>query len=105
MEDFHSNTTAQQVLSQLVNVTQPVSENDTTRPPEIFGGDLVIAVEILVKLADYNAKQGNVSAEEDTKNFTQVASNLLETTNRITWLELEKVSFSPAYFRLLCLHV
>ena len=73
-------------------------ENDTKRPPEIFGGDLVIAVEILVTLADYNAKQGNVSAEEDTGNFAQVASSLLETTNRITWQELERVSISLVSF-------
>ncbi len=87
-----------------MNVTQPVPENDTKRPPEIFGGDLVIAVKILVTLANLNAKQGNVSTEEDTKNFAQVASNLLEPTNRITWQELEKVSISPANFCLLCFH-
>ncbi|KAL9980408.1 hypothetical protein ACROYT_G008996 [Oculina patagonica] len=93
-EGFQSNTTAQQVLPELVNVTQPVPENDTKRPPEIFGGDLVIAVKILVTLADFNAKQGNVSTEEDTKNFAQVASNLLESTNRITWQQLEKLNQS-----------
>ena len=60
----------------------------------MFGGDLVLAVGVLVTLADYNSKRGNVSTEEDTENFVQVASNLLESTNLITWLELEKVSFS-----------
>ena len=53
---------------------------------------MVIAVNVLVKVADYNAKQGNVSNEEDVKNFVQVASNLLEPVNRVTWQELEKVS-------------
>ncbi|XP_078361558.1 adhesion G protein-coupled receptor B2-like [Oculina patagonica] len=91
-EGFQSNSTAQQVLSELVNSTRPLPENDTKRPPEIFGGDLVIAVKILVTLADLNAKRGNVSTEEDTKNFAQVASNLLESTNRITWQELEKLN-------------
>lgn len=47
---------------------------------------------VLVKVADYNAKQGNVSNEEDVKNFVQVASNLLEPVNRVTWQELENVS-------------
>ena len=95
-EGFESNTTARQVLSQLVNATKPVPENDTKRPPEIFGGDLVIAVDVLVTLAGYNSKQGNVSTEEDTENFAQVASNLLESTNRVSWLELEKVGFCLA---------
>ena len=90
---FQSNTTAQQVLSQLANITQPV-ENNTQRPPEIFGGDLVIAVDILVTLADFNSQQGNVSTEEDVENFAQVSSNLLEPTNRITWQELDQVSIS-----------
>ena len=90
---FQSNTTAQQVLSQLANITQPV-ENNTQRPAEIFGGDLVIAVDILVTLADFNTRQGNVSTDEDVENFAQVSSNLLEPTNRITWQELDQVSIS-----------
>ena len=90
---FQSHTTAQQVLSQLANITQGV-ENNTQRPPEIFGGDLVIAVDILVALADFNAQQGNVSTKEDVENFAQVSSNLLEPTNRITWQELDQVSIS-----------
>ncbi|KAJ7311620.1 Brain-specific angiogenesis inhibitor 3, partial [Desmophyllum pertusum] len=87
---FQSNITAQQVLSKLANATQPVT-NNTKRPTEIFGGDLGIAVDILVSLANFNTKQGNVSTEEDVENFAEVASNLLESTNRITWQELEKV--------------
>ena len=74
-----------------MNLTQPV-ENNTQRSPEIFGGDLVIAVDILVTLADFNAQQGNVSTEEDVENFAQVSSNLLEPTNRIIWQELDQVS-------------
>ena len=92
-EGFQSNTTAQQVLSQLVNLTKPVV-NNTQRAPEIFGGDLVIAVDILVTLADFNTLEGNVSTEEDVENFAQVSSNLLEPTNRITWQELDQVSIN-----------
>lgn len=76
-----------------MNLTQPVV-NNTQRPPEIFGEDLVIAVDILVTLADFNTQQGNVSTEEDVENFAQVSSNLLEPTNRITWQELDQVSIS-----------
>ena len=93
IQGFQSNTTVQQVLSQLVNLTQPVV-NNTERPPEVFGRDLVIAVDILVTLADFNTQQGNVSTEEDVENFAQVSSNLLEPTNRITWEELDQVSIS-----------
>ena len=48
---------------------------------------------VLVKVADYNAEQGNVSEEKAVKSFVQVASNLLEPINRVTWQELENVSF------------
>ena len=58
----------------------------------MFGGDLSIAIKILVKIADYSADQGNVNTEKDVENFAQVASNLLDFTNHITWWELEKVS-------------
>ena len=90
-EGFQTNFTAKQILSELLNVTLP-NVNSTQKSPEIFGGDLVIAVNVLVKVADYNAEQGNVSNEEDVKNFVQVASNLLEPVNRLTWQELENVS-------------
>lgn len=90
-ESFQSNFTAQQILLELVNVTQPV-ENSTKRAPEVFGGDLVIAVNVLVQVADYNAEQGNVSTEQDVENFAEVTSNLLEPVNTITWQELENVS-------------
>lgn len=55
---------------------------------------MVIAVEILVTLADFNTKQGNVSTEQDVENYAIVSSNLLEPANRITWQELDQVSIS-----------
>lgn len=55
---------------------------------------MVIAVDILVTLAEFNTLEGNVSTEEDVENFAQVSSNLLEPTNRITWQELDLVSIS-----------
>ena len=79
-------------------------ENNTQRPSEIFGGDLVIAVEILVTLADFNTKEGNLSTEEDVVNFAEVSSNLLEPTNRITWQELDQVSISVDNICLLGFH-
>ena len=102
MEGFQSDINAQQVLSQLANVSQPI-KNNSERPSRIYGGDLVIAVDILVKLAKYNGNQGNVSSAEDFKNYAQVASNLLESTNSRTWKELEKVSLLFAVDRTFCL--
>lgn len=88
-EGFQTDFTAQQVLSSLVNVSQPVA-NNSRRPNEIYGGDLVISVNILVRLADYNSNQGNVSSAEDVNNYAQVASNLLDSTNSRTWQKLEQ---------------
>ena len=88
---FRSDLSAQQVLSQLANVSQP-TKNDSARPSQIYGGDLVIAMDILVKVAEYNAIHGNVSSTEDFENLAKVASNLLESTNSKTWTALEKVS-------------
>lgn len=88
---FRSDLSAQQVLSQLANVSQP-TKNDSARSSQIYGGDLVIAVDILVKVAEYNAIHGNVSSTEDFENLAKVASNLLESTNSKTWTALEKVS-------------
>ena len=86
-----SDLKAQQVLSLLRNATQPI-KNDTIRPRQIYGGDLVIAVDILVQIAKYNDYQGNVSSTEDFRNYAQVASNLLDPVNSRTWEELNKVS-------------
>ena len=55
---------------------------------------MVIAVEILVTLADFNTKQGNVSTAQDVENYAIVSSNLLEPANRITWQQLDQVSIS-----------
>ena len=89
---LQSELNAQQVLRQLANVSQPI-KNNSQRSSRIYGGDLVIAVDILVKLAKYNDNQGNVSSTQDFNNYAQVASNLLESTNKRTWKELEEVSF------------
>lgn len=89
---FQSDLRAQEVLSQLVNASEPVT-NNSRRPTEIYGGDLVIAVNILVGLADYNSDQGNVSSAADVNNYAQVASNLLDSANSKTWQKLENVSF------------
>ncbi|XP_068679872.1 adhesion G protein-coupled receptor L4-like isoform X2 [Montipora foliosa] len=87
---FQSNTSVGEALAQLVNQTNPITKN-VTRPTEIYGGDLLIAVDILVLLAEYNnASQGSISSEEHVKDFSQVVSNLLEPENAVTWLGLEQ---------------
>ena len=90
-EGFETDFTAKQVLSQLANISEPVSD-DSSRPNEIYGRDLSISVDILARLADYNSNQGNVSSTKDVKNYAQVASNLLDLTNSKTWQNLERVS-------------
>ncbi|XP_068681245.1 adhesion G protein-coupled receptor L4-like isoform X1 [Montipora foliosa] len=89
-DGFQSNTSVGEALAQLVNLTNPITKN-VTRPTEIYGGDLLIAVYILVLLAEYNsASQGSISSEEHVKDFSQVVSNLLEPENAVTWLGLEQ---------------
>ena len=79
-------------MAELVNLTKPVT-NNVARPTEIYGGDLLIAVDILVLLAKYdNASQANISSEEHVNDFALVVSNLLEPENTVTWLGLERVS-------------
>ena len=74
-----------------MSATQPIT-NDTTRPSEIYGGDLFISVKILVTLAEYNnASQGNISSEEEVLNLATAVSNLLDPGNAITWQNLEQV--------------
>ena len=92
MGGFRSRLNAKQVLSRLANASQPI-KNNFVRPSRIYGGDLVIAVDILAKMAEYNGNQGNVSSAEDFENYAKVASGLLESTNSRTWKELEKVRF------------
>jgi len=89
---FQSDLNAQQVLAQLANASRP-KKDDSDRPPQIYGGDLVIAVDVLAKMAQYNAIQGNVSSTDDLENYAKVASNLLDSTNSRTWKELERVSW------------
>lgn len=88
-EGFETDVTAKQILLQLANVSEPVSDN-STRPNEIYGRDLSISVDILARLADYNSNQGNVSSTKDVNNYAQVASNLLDLTNSKTWQNLER---------------
>ncbi|KAK2547207.1 Adhesion G protein-coupled receptor L3 [Acropora cervicornis] len=85
-----SDTSVGEFLSRVVIATQPIT-NDTTRPSEIDKGDLLIAVNILLTLAEYNnASQGNISSEEDVHNLATVVSNLLDPGNAITWQKLEQ---------------
>ena len=92
---YKSNTHVGEVLSGLVSATQPIT-NDTTRPSEIYGGDLLISVKILVTLAEYNnASQGNISSEEEVLNLATAVSNLLDPGNAITWQNLEQVRALP----------
>ena len=92
---YKSNTRVGEVLSGLVSATQPIT-NDTTRPSEIYGGDLLISVKILVTLAEYNnASQGNISSEEEVLNLATAVSNLLDPGNAITWQNLEQVRALP----------
>ena len=78
-----------------MTATQPIT-NDTTRPSQIYGGDLLLSVNILVALAEYNnASQGNISSQEDVSNLATVVSNLLDPGNTITWQNLEQVRALP----------
>ena len=82
-----SDTSVGEFLSRVVIATQPVT-NNTTRP-----SDLLIAVNILLTLAEYNnASQGNISSEEDVHNLATVVSNLLDPGNTITWQNLSRWS-------------
>ena len=91
MGGLHSDLSVGQVLSKLFSVTQP-RYNSSSRPAQIYGGDLIIAMDILFQVAEYNARFGNVSSKEDFQNYVKVASNLLEPVNRRTWIDLDKVS-------------
>jgi len=78
------------VLSRFVNLTQPIT-NDTTRPSEIYGGDLLLSVDMLVTLAEYNsASHGSISSEEKGLKVATAVSNLLDTGNAITWQTFEQ---------------
>ena len=91
MGGLHSDFNAGQVLSKLFNITQP-RINSSSRPAQIYEGDLIIAMDILFQTAKYNARFGNVSSKEDFQTYVEVASNLMEPVNRGTWMDLDKVS-------------
>ena len=85
-----------------MTATQPIT-NDTTRPSEIYGGDLLLSVNILVALAEYNnASQGNISSQEDVSNLATIVSNLLDPGNTVTWQSLEQVRTLPRWASDLC---
>lgn len=90
---LETNLTAQDVLWELSIATQSI-QNNPSRPLQIYGGDLVIAVDILVEIS---IDSKNVTSRDDFKNFAHVASNLLETTNSRTWKELKKVSMTKTW--------
>ena len=91
-EDFQANLNGQDVLKKLVNITTPL-KNDSGRPGEIYGRDLEISVNVLANLAKHNSGKGNGSLNNPShqENFVRSASNLLETTNRKSWLQLDEV--------------
>ncbi|CAH3115354.1 unnamed protein product, partial [Porites lobata] len=89
MDGLHPDLNVGQVLLKLFNFTQP-RNNSSSRPAHIYGGDLIIAMDILSQTAEYNARFGNVSSKEDFQNYVQVASNLMEPVNRGTWVDLDR---------------
>ena len=96
MDGLHPDLNVGQVLLKLFNFTQP-RNNSSSRPAQIYGGDLIIAMNILSQTAEYNARFGNVSSKEDFQNYVQVASNLMEPVNRGTWVDLDRVSSLNLY--------
>lgn len=96
MDGLHPDLNVGQVLLKLFNFTQP-RNNSSSRPAHIYGGDLIIAMDILSQTAEYNARFGNFSSKEDFQNYVQVASNLMEPVNRGTWVDLDTVSSLNLY--------
>ena len=96
MDGLHPDLNVGQVLLKLFNFTQP-RNNSSSRPAQIYGGDLIIAMNILSQTAEYNARFGNVSSKENLQNYVQVASNLMEPVNRGTWVDLDRVSSLNLY--------
>ena len=80
------------ILSDLEDALRLKTANNSSRPQRIFGGDLILSVDILSKIAEYNRIHGNVSPEENFKKFAQAASHLLEKKNSQTWTESYVVS-------------
>ena len=92
---FESDLNAQDVLSELSSATQSI-QNDSVGSHQIYEGDLVIAMDILTKISQYDTEK--VSSGDAFENFAQVASNLLDTANINTWKELKKVSMAYITF-------
>ncbi|XP_068703384.1 adhesion G protein-coupled receptor L4-like isoform X3 [Montipora foliosa] len=80
------------ILSDLEDALRLKTANNSSRLQRIFGGDLIMSVDILSKIAKYNRIHGNVSSEENFKRFAQAASHLLEKKNSQTWTESYVVS-------------
>ena len=80
------------ILSDLEDALRLKTANNSSRQQRIFGGDLIISVDILSKIAEYNRIHGNVSSPQNFKKFAQAASHLLEKKNSQTWTESYVVS-------------
>ena len=80
------------ILSDLEDTLTLEASNNSSELQRIFGGDLIISVDILSKIAEYNRIHGNVSSAENFKKFAQAASHLLEKKNGQAWKEIYDVS-------------
>ena len=80
------------ILSDLEDTLRLKAVKNSSRLQRIFGGDLIISVDILSKIAEYNRIHGNVSSPRNFKKFAQAASHLLEKKNSQTWTECYDVS-------------
>ncbi|XP_068720459.1 adhesion G protein-coupled receptor L4-like, partial [Montipora capricornis] len=76
------------ILSDLEDTLRLEASNNSLELQRIFGGDLIISVDILSKIAEYNRIHGNVSSAENFKKFAQAASHLLEKKNGQAWKEI-----------------
>lgn len=63
---LETNLTAQDVLWELSIATDQSIQNNPSRPLQIYGGDLVIAVDILVEIS---IDSKNVTSRDDFKNL------------------------------------
>ena len=88
-----TNTSAMKILQRLAQITKPM-KNVSSRPGEIYGGDVQIAVDMLGTLQRYNSEtSGNDSLSNRTgqETFVLAASNLVDTANVKSWIQLDKV--------------
>lgn len=91
LDNRTSGMNVNEVLSNLESTLRPVASKPNYSQ-RINGGDLIMAVDMLSKIAKYNQQHGSVSSALDVKKFAQVANSLLEANNRQTWQELDEVS-------------